>query len=133
MGRSADILFTNVNLATMDPKPPIAYGAIEDAVLAVENGSIVWCGPRADAPEFDAMIPKDGQYCHGGERRLGPIQLLVDKTSGRAGWSWLDCCRQHRHEPYREVDFPGLRAGSRRAKSLYPHRQTLGSHRWEHQ
>jgi imidazolonepropionase len=54
MARSADILFTNVNLATMDPNSLTAYGAIEDAVLAVENGSIVWCGTRADAPQFKA-------------------------------------------------------------------------------
>ena len=54
MALSADILFTNVNLATMDPKSSIAYGTIEDAVIVVENGLIVWCGARADAPEFKA-------------------------------------------------------------------------------
>lgn len=41
MDRSADILFTNANLATMDPNRSNAYGSIEDGVLAVENGLIV--------------------------------------------------------------------------------------------
>lgn len=59
MGRTADILFSNVNLATMDPKSPSAYGAIPDAVLAVEDGLIVWCGSRADAPKFDARKTHD--------------------------------------------------------------------------
>jgi len=41
-----DLLFTNVNLATMED----GYGELPDAALAVESGRIAWIGRRADAP-----------------------------------------------------------------------------------
>ncbi|NNC35928.1 MAG: imidazolonepropionase [Acidimicrobiales bacterium] len=59
MGQLADILFTNVNLATMDPKSKIAYGIVENATLVVKNGLIGWAGPAADASAFEAQITHD--------------------------------------------------------------------------
>jgi len=48
-GAAADLLFTNVHLATMAD----GYGELRDAALAVRDGRIAWLGPRkdlADAP-----------------------------------------------------------------------------------
>ncbi|OON60519.1 imidazolonepropionase [Massilia sp. KIM] len=42
----ADLLFTNVRLATMTE----GYGELQDAALAVKDGRIAWLGPRAQAP-----------------------------------------------------------------------------------
>lgn len=42
----ADLLFTNVHLATMVD----GYGEQVDAALAVKDGRIAWLGPRAQAP-----------------------------------------------------------------------------------
>src|ERR1700681_3869654 len=44
-----DTLWLNARLATMTLGGP-AYGAIEDGVLAVRDGAIVWVGPRAELP-----------------------------------------------------------------------------------
>ena len=46
MTEAADLLFTNVHLATMLD----GYGEIEDAALAVRHGRIAWLGRRADVP-----------------------------------------------------------------------------------
>jgi imidazolonepropionase len=46
MSEVADLLFTNVHLATMVQ----GYGEIEDAALAVRDGRIAWIGRRAEAP-----------------------------------------------------------------------------------
>ncbi|WP_288381647.1 imidazolonepropionase [uncultured Massilia sp.] len=46
MTEVADLLFTNVHLATMVD----GYGEIENAALAVRHGRIAWIGPRAEAP-----------------------------------------------------------------------------------
>ena len=42
----ADLLFTNVHLATMEG----GYGELRDAALAIEDGRIAWLGARAAAP-----------------------------------------------------------------------------------
>jgi imidazolonepropionase len=47
MSELADLLFTNVRLATMVG----GYGEIEDAALAVRHGRIAWIGPRAAKPQ----------------------------------------------------------------------------------
>ena len=47
MTEVADLLFTNVHLATMVD----GYGELEDAALAVHQGRIAWIGPRAAAPQ----------------------------------------------------------------------------------
>ena len=54
MKPSADIVFTNLNIASFDPNLPTPYGAIEDAVLVVKDGEIVWRGARHEAPDFEA-------------------------------------------------------------------------------
>ncbi|CAN7193460.1 imidazolonepropionase [Massilia sp. LjRoot122] len=46
MSEAADLLFTNVHLATMVD----GYGELRDAALAVKDGRIAWLGPRGDAP-----------------------------------------------------------------------------------
>ncbi|MGH8853398.1 MAG: imidazolonepropionase, partial [Telluria sp.] len=46
MSDVADLLFTNLHLATM----AAGYGEVRDAALAVKDGRIAWLGPRADAP-----------------------------------------------------------------------------------
>ena len=52
-----DLLLTDVRLATMcDGKPD--YGIIEDAALAITDGSIAWLGERSDLPEATAARSK---------------------------------------------------------------------------
>ena len=43
----ADLVFTNVHLATMED----GYGELPDAALAVKDGRIAWIGKHADAPQ----------------------------------------------------------------------------------
>ncbi|MBY5993415.1 imidazolonepropionase [Ferrimonas balearica] len=50
-----DQLWIEVNLATLDPAQPGAYGAIEDGAVAIKDGKIAWVGPRSALPEFDPL------------------------------------------------------------------------------
>jgi imidazolonepropionase len=50
-----EMKLTNLNLATMSG----GYGLIPDAALVIENGKIVWAGPKAEAPTGDSI------NCHG--------------------------------------------------------------------
>jgi imidazolonepropionase len=54
-----DVLYTNVNLATMVD----GYGELRDGAIAVREGRIAWIGPRADAPH-EALMVRDcrGQW-----------------------------------------------------------------------
>ena len=54
MREAADLLFTNVHLATMAPGAADGYGEIPDAALAVKDGRIAWLGARRDAPAVAA-------------------------------------------------------------------------------
>ena len=57
-----DAIWHNVHLATMtDNGQP--YGAIRDAALAVKDGLIAWCGPKAELPACDLLATPlyDGQ------------------------------------------------------------------------
>ncbi len=58
-----DAIWHNVNIASMDPQRPGSYGAVEQAVLAIRDGLIAFCGPRADLPPYDALATPtfDGQ------------------------------------------------------------------------
>lgn len=49
-----DKLWTNARLATMSAAVDAPYGAIEDGVIAVRDGRIVFVGPRSAAPFFQA-------------------------------------------------------------------------------
>ncbi|HEY8568112.1 imidazolonepropionase [Microbulbifer sp.] len=64
MTERCDLLITNVHAATMDPSLPGAYGAIEDAAVAVTGNKIVWIGPRRELPEStaDQIIDGEGQW-----------------------------------------------------------------------
>ena len=54
----ADLLFTNVHLATMEN----GYGELRDAALAVKDGRIAWLGRRADAPQAKAQHDCGGAW-----------------------------------------------------------------------
>ncbi|WP_409265480.1 imidazolonepropionase [Massilia sp. BHUDP2] len=54
MSDAVDLLFTNVNLATMVPTAVDGYGEMPDAALAVKDGRIAWLGARRDAPPASA-------------------------------------------------------------------------------
>ncbi|MCC2973249.1 imidazolonepropionase [Massilia sp. IC2-476] len=58
MSDTADLLFTNLHLATMVN----GYGEIRDAALAVKDGRIAWLGPRADAPPAMAQHDCGGAW-----------------------------------------------------------------------
>ncbi len=48
-----DLLLTDARLATMRAGGP-AYGTVADGVIAVRGGRILFAGPAAEAPAFDA-------------------------------------------------------------------------------
>ena len=58
MSEVADLLFTNLNLATM----VAGYGEIHDAALAVKDGRIAWLGARGDAPAAAANHDCGGMW-----------------------------------------------------------------------
>ena len=64
MTERCDLLITNIHAATMDPSLPGAYGAIEDAAVAVTGNKIVWIGPRRELPETvaDQIVDGEGQW-----------------------------------------------------------------------
>ena len=62
-GLNFDHIWTDVNIATMDPAIAGPYGAITDAAIAVKDKEITWIGPRGDLPASDAPITElDGAW-----------------------------------------------------------------------
>lgn len=57
-----DAIWHNVQLATMTDNGT-AYGAVHDAALAIKDGLIAWCGPKAELPPCDVLATPlyDGQ------------------------------------------------------------------------
>lgn len=57
-----DAIWHNVHLATMTDNGK-AYGAVPDAALAIKDGLIAWCGPKAELPPCDVLATPlyDGQ------------------------------------------------------------------------
>ena len=57
-----DAIWHNVHLATMTDNGK-AYGAVPDAALAIKDGFIAWCGPKAELPPCDVLATPlyDGQ------------------------------------------------------------------------
>ncbi len=57
-----DAIWHNIHLATMTDNGK-AYGAVHDAALAVKDGLIAWCGPKAELPPCDLLATPlyDGQ------------------------------------------------------------------------
>ena len=51
----ADLVITDVNLATMDSSVDEPYGAIEQGALIIKDDKIAWLGKLSDLPEFDAL------------------------------------------------------------------------------
>jgi imidazolonepropionase len=63
-----DLLYTNVNLATMAigtaGREDDGYGSIRDAAIAMKDGRIAWLGARADLPAgARATQTRDGAGC----------------------------------------------------------------------
>jgi imidazolonepropionase len=58
MARDCEVLFTNVNLATMAD----GYGELRDGAIGVAGGRIAWLGARADAPAAAAVHDCGGQW-----------------------------------------------------------------------
>lgn len=54
-----DRLWSNARLATMAAGATHPYGAIEDGMVAARDGRIVYAGPQAEAPRFDATETVD--------------------------------------------------------------------------
>jgi len=50
---TADLLILDCHVATMEADG-VAYGAIEDAAILIEDGKVVWVGPRTDLPTTEA-------------------------------------------------------------------------------
>ncbi|WP_420584813.1 imidazolonepropionase [Ruegeria sp.] len=53
--QARDHLFTDLRAATMTGEG--AYGMIEDAAIAVQDGRIAWVGPKAELPTDYAALP----------------------------------------------------------------------------
>lgn len=53
-------LLTDLTAATMQPGQG-AYGLIPDAAVLIEDGTVAWVGPRADAPAADTSKALDGR------------------------------------------------------------------------
>jgi len=51
----ADLVISDVNLATMDSNVDAPYGAIEQGALIIKDDKIAWLGKQSDLPEFDAL------------------------------------------------------------------------------
>ncbi len=62
-------LWTNLRLATMDATSDMAYGAIENAALFIENGKIAWLGKMDDMP---ANVANCENQQDGGNRWVTP-------------------------------------------------------------
>ena len=56
----AQWIINNVHLASFDPAVTAPYGAVEDALLAVAQGRILWAGPAREAPHFTGAAVIDG-------------------------------------------------------------------------
>ncbi|MFG1395911.1 imidazolonepropionase [Roseixanthobacter pseudopolyaromaticivorans] len=53
-----DRIWRNARLATLAPALP-GLGVVEDGLIAARDGRILYAGPRADAPAFDAIETVD--------------------------------------------------------------------------
>ncbi|MBB3060655.1 imidazolonepropionase [Microbulbifer rhizosphaerae] len=130
MTERCELLITNVHAATMDPSLPGAYGAVEDAAVAVTGGRIVWLGPRTELPDTtpDEVVDGEGQWltpglvdCHthlvyGGHRASEYARRLGGESYeevARAGGGILSTVRATRaasaEQLYRAAE-PRLRA-----------------------
>ncbi|MBB5211306.1 imidazolonepropionase [Microbulbifer hydrolyticus] len=130
MTERCDLLITNVHAATMDPSLPGAYGAVEDAAVAVTGNKIVWIGPRQELPECtaDQVVDGEGQWltpglidCHThlvyGGHRAGEFARRLGGESyeevARAGGGILSTVRSTRaasaEDLYRKAE-PRLKA-----------------------
>ncbi|MEA1672062.1 imidazolonepropionase [Nitrospirillum sp. BR 11163] len=124
-----DKLWTNAHLATLaGPElangPASGLGVIDDGVLAMRDGLIVYAGPAIDAPDFDAgaVVDCDGRWItpglidchthlvHGGSRAHEFEQRLAGASYeeiARAGGGIVSTMRATR-----DADVDGLTASA---------------------
>lgn len=58
---SVDLVINNVNVMTMSESVLGNYGLINQGVVAIQNGQIVWVGAEKDSPNFKPAKIYDGQ------------------------------------------------------------------------
>lgn len=127
----ADLILTDVNIATMTGDD--AYGAVENAALAIADGQVAWVGPMADLPDVQADRTQSlaGRWitpalidCHthlvfGGDRAAEFEQRLAGASYediARAGGGILSTVRATRDasaDELREASLPRLQALTR--------------------
>jgi len=107
-----DRAWTDARLATLDPSRP-GVGVIEAGVVAEADGTILYAGPAADAPSFEArettrcdgawitpgLIDPHTHLIHGGDRALEFEQRLAGasyEAIARAGGGILSTMRATR-------------------------------------
>ncbi|MEX2961863.1 imidazolonepropionase [Microbulbifer sp. TYP-18] len=102
MTERCDLLITNVHAATMDPSVSGAYGAVEDAAVAITGDRIVWLGPRRELPHCAADHNIDGE---GGWLTPGLIDCHTHLVYG--GHRASEFARRLGGESYTEVALSG--------------------------
>lgn len=70
------------HLATMSSGVPAPYGAIEDGLVAVRDGVIVWLGPEADAPPEVTAQPRTVVDLRGGWATPGLVDVHTHLVFG---------------------------------------------------
>jgi imidazolonepropionase len=131
-GNDWDRLLTEVNVATMETGGE-AYGCIENAALAIDDGKIAWIGPAADLPPHSVGETRslDGRWltpalidCHthlvfGGNRATEFEQRLEGATyeqiarDGGGIMSTVTATRGTSEEELLQLSAPRLRALTR--------------------
>ena len=81
-----DALWTHANLATM-VSGPSAYGALNDAAVAIKDGKIAWAGPMADLKGEPRDLAREVHAVHGSWITPGLIDCHTHIVHGgdRAG------------------------------------------------
>ena len=125
-----DRLFTDCNIATMDPDVDAPFGAIEDGAIAIADGRIARVGKRIDLPGDRAreVVPLGGAWvtpglvdCHThlvfGGNRAGEFEQRLEGATyeaiARAGGGILSTVKATREasvEELAEAARPRLRA-----------------------
>ncbi len=97
-----DALWIDVRLATMDPRlcdSTDSYGTLLDAALAVEDGRIVWVGPRSRLPGPPQGLAAEVHEVAGRWMTPGLIDCHTHLVfDGNRSWEFNDRMNGSRHE-----------------------------------